>query len=103
MSEPTEESTGATQLAQTGTLERNTTCRLEGVDDTWEIGELDHGEDLAEAIETVRADHDETVIVEADSIWMHEVYWNENTDSVWVGMYGYHGGFSVKDGDTDDG
>jgi hypothetical protein len=98
---PDGESESATQLAQAGTLERNTTCQIEGVDDTWEIRELDYGEELAEAIETVRADHDETAIVDSDSPWVLKVYWNENTDSVWVSTFGYHGGFSVNDGDTE--
>lgn len=78
-------------------LTTNTTCRLDGVDDEWDVESLDYADELKDAIETVRDDHDEEVIVQAESIWIHRVHWNENTDSVWVGTYGYNRGMTIKE------
>lgn len=62
----------------------------------WDVDDLDCAEELRDAVKTVREDSDESVVVEGDSIWMYEVYWNDNTDSVWVSLFGYHGGFEVQ-------
>lgn len=78
-------------------LRTRTTAQIGGVDDVWNTEEFDGGEEIDEAIEKVREDHDETVLINGDSIWVFEVHWNENTDSVWVGRYGYNGGMEVDD------
>lgn len=78
-------------------LSTHTTCRLDGVDDEWDVESLDYTEELKDAIETVRNDHDEEIIVESDSVWIHKVSWNEKTECVWVGTYGYNRGMTVKE------
>lgn len=78
-------------------LSRRTTCQLGDVDDEWDIDARDESEEIKEAIQAVREDHDEERIVEVDPVWVLSIYWNENTDSVWAAVYGYHGGFEVVD------
>lgn len=76
-------------------LSTRTTCELEGVDDEWNTANMECGDEIEEAIRTVREDREESVTVADGSLWMFRVYWNENTDSVWVGRFAYHGGMEV--------
>lgn len=81
-------------------LERKTSCQLNQVEDTWEFEQLDNPEKLKNAIVAVIEDHDEEVLIETDGLWILNVHWNDNTDSVWVAMFGYYGGMEVQ---TEDG
>jgi len=86
-------------------LQTRTTCQLNGVDDEWNTAELDFGAEIEEAIKVAeerRPPLEDAVVVESDSIWLFRIYWNENTDSVWVSRYGYHGGMEVEEGDGDE-
>lgn len=83
------------------TLSRRTSCNLSGVDDEWDIEAMDCGDELKDAIQAVRENHDESRIVETDTVWILRAYWNDNTDSVWVGAFGYYGGFEAMGGDDE--
>lgn len=78
------------------TLEQRTNCQLDGVDETWVVDEQSEAAELKQAISDVRDDHDEERVIES-GVWQLKVYWNENTDSVWVGTYGYNGGYEVEE------
>ena len=78
-------------------LETRTTCKLQGVDDSWDTADMGVGGEVESAIETVAKNRDEEVVIPGENLWMYKVYWNENTDSVWVSRYGYNGGMEVDD------
>lgn len=94
-----EESETTTQQALTAemNLETATTCQLQDVEDTWAVDDLDYGDELRDAIATVRDDHDEEVLIDSGRIWMHKVVWNEKTDSVWVETFGYNRGMTINE------
>lgn len=50
--------------------------------DDWEIEGYNYEAEFREAVETVRDDHDEEVLVEADSLYYLRVRWNDETDEV---------------------
>lgn len=51
-------------------------CQLSGVSEEWEIDELDCADELREAIEAVRDDHELEPTIKT-SPWLLEPYWNE--------------------------
>jgi len=75
-------------------MQTRTRCELEDIDEVWNTADLRCGDEVEAAIETVREDHDENVLVE-DSPWILDVHWNENTNSVWIARFGYDGGMEV--------
>lgn len=80
-------------------LRTRTECNLSGIDDVWDVDEMDEAGMIRDAVEDVRDDHEKEITFEVNNIWMFKVHWNENTDSVWVGRYGYNGGMEVDDGE----
>lgn len=79
------------------TLEQATSCQLGGVDETWVVDELDCADELKDAIQSVQDDHDEERLVVTDTVWILKVHWNDNTEEVWVGTFGYNGGYKVEE------
>ena len=74
-------------------LERLTKCQLSGVNDEWDIDDMECADELRDAIQTVRDDHDHEVRLEEPPLWLLEVKWNEKREQVVVGTFGYHGEF----------
>jgi len=78
-------------------LQTRTECNIGGVDDEWDTEDIEEGGKLEQAIDEVKEDHSVDQIVDAaESIWLFRVYWNDNTDSVWVSRYGYNGGMEAQ-------
>jgi hypothetical protein len=82
-------------------LRHRTTADVQFEDDDWDIAGKDYEDELREAIATAREDHDAEIVVEPDDIYLFKVRWNENTDSVWVSVFGYSLGLEVDEEATD--
>ena len=78
-------------------LEHRTTADVSFDDGDWEIAGKDYEAELRDAIQETRDNHDAEIIVDPDDIYLFQVRWNDNTDSVWVGVYGYSLGLEVND------
>jgi len=71
------------------------TANYEMTDAPLEIDEIDG---LAEAIQTVRNDHDALELVRCESRQMdYDVYWNEKTDAVRVGAVALLASYEVPE------
>jgi len=55
---------------------------LDFEDGDWDVEGTDYEEEFREAVETVRDDHDQEVLVEADSLYYLNVRWNDPTDTI---------------------
>lgn len=80
-------------------LRTRTKCQIDDVDDVWDVDELDEADMIQDAVVNVRDNHDSEITFKVGDLWVFTVYWNEDTESVWVARYGYNGGMEVENGE----
>jgi hypothetical protein len=86
---------------QIETIKCITTCELNGINDEWPVDSLDKADELRDAIETVRADHDHEQLIDEEFPWIIRVSYNDKRECVCCNVYGYHGEYVVKGGPFD--
>jgi len=68
---------------------------------TFDDEEADYIDEFRDAVETVRDDHDEEVLVQADGPYNLRVRWNDKTDEVRFDVYGLSRTYVLVDGGDD--